>query len=1051
VAFPQTPLPLTVWHAPGASPVDLSGADWSEITGDVREGPGVEVTVGRGDEGNRVDATRCTARLDCRSGNYSPRNPNGVNYGLLGRGTPIQARVTRLVDTFSRVSASGWGTEPDSGIAWTHTSISQWTVDGSAGLLDIPVANQAQTASVVAAGSDDVDVTHVASLSAVMTGAAWVHATTVRRADESNFFRLHTEFSTAGTVQVKIAQVLAGSSSDLVGLTSTGVAYSAGTRIRTRVQAIGPTLRIKVWLDGDPEPAVWHASANASRTIGQTVGLYEWRVAGNTNVGTVTITVDDFRVDAIRGTTPVPEWPVRWNLSGSDATTPVTGAGPLRRLGTGQTALRSPIYRQLMAQSPHAYWPMEDGASATRATSALPGGKAAGFVGVSPGSSDAPGGSAGSFTLQSFTDNSRITGTAVNPPLTAQGYAGMALFKLGSLPGGSDQRLIRFFGTGRVYQWQIWINNTDMAIDAVDSAGASVVALTGSLSLITPTEWFAVQLETEESGANTNWALIWHQVGVDNTFYALSGSYSGTADRITGFTATAPADDTQVCHVWLGAESLPFSDQVFRNVMAGWAGEHAGDRIKRLAADEGVPLHVTGDPADTTPMGAQRSATFLDLARECEEADQGVLVESGVGLGYITRLARQNAPVAMTLDFDDGHIAEPPEPVDDDQRLRNRITLRRTAGGETTAEDEASVAANGAYVDELAVNLLADDQLDDHAYWRLHLGTVDELRWPRITLNLARNPDLIADWCKVRIGSRITIANPPAAVAGEPLELIVEGWTERLSSFRWDVVLVCSPAEPWRVAVIDAATSRKGSRSSTLAAALPAAATKVPITTANPVEFWSTTATDYELKIGGEDMTVDAMSAVSTFANLATDPGTFESGVANWTAVGGAVTQSSAQAHTGTYSALLTVSGSPSQAYIRPSTAAVLATADTDYETTMWVRSPQTLTVLPAVDYLDDVFGYVGGTYGSPVVLVANTWTQLTTSGPAPAGAVYALYGPTANTPANGNTLYVDDVEFGVTGTNLQVATVTRSVNGIVKDHGSGAEVRLAERVYIGV
>jgi hypothetical protein len=190
---------------------------------------------------------------------------------------------------------------------------------------------------------------------------------------------------------------------------------------------------------------------------------------------------------------------------------------------------------------------------------------------------------------------------------------------------------------------------------------------------------------------------------------------------------------------------------------------------------------------------------------------------------------------------------------------------------------------------------------------------------------------------------------------------------------------------------------------------------------------------------------------VSTFAHLGTDPGTFESGVGNWTAVGGAVTQSSAQAHTGTYSALLTVSGSPAQAYIRPDTAAVLASPGTTYQVAVWVRSPQTLTVFPAVDYLDAGFGYVGGTYGSPVVLVANTWTLLTTSGAAPAGAVYALYGPTATSPANGNTLYVDDVEFGVTGTNLQVATVTRSVNGIVKDHGSGAEVRLAEQVYIGV
>lgn len=162
--------------------------------------------------------------------------------------------------------------------------------------------------------------------------------------------------------------------------------------------------------------------------------------------------------------------------------------------------------------------------------------------------------------------------------------------------------------------------------------------------------------------------------------------------------------------------------------------------------------------------------------------------------------------------------------------------------------------------------------------------------------------------------------------------------------------------------------------------------------------------------------------------SLAIDPGTFEDpqGVTAWSVTGGGLTRTSSLAHSGIYSALITVSGSPTQAYIRAyGASAVPVTPGTLYEVTMWVRSPQALAVLPAVDIYDGSSNYIGGEYPATVTLVPNTWTELALTFLAPPSSALVVYGPTAVSPANGNTLYVDDVDIDVPDPGGVSATAT--------------------------
>lgn len=842
-----------------------------DITSYVRQpgqdgGQRISYTNGRQDEGNQIDAGTLNLTLDNRTGIWSPQNVNGTYHGQLGRSTPIQLAVDVASDDFNRTAGAGLGTS-SSGHAWTATS--SWSRDGTAATGQ-PAVSAVGRAQLGGADTRDFDLRYTCWVNQVATGASLIMGGAGRYASSTDTLHFRCEFTTAGQVDARIGQWTGAGLVDLAVAASV-FTYAANTKVRVRCVADGTNVRMKIWKPANPadpdadEPDAWNSVGTDPGAGGLQVGLMTWRLTGNTNVSPI-IYADDFAVEAIEWTGSVVQWPSRWDKTGNNSWAPIQAAGQLRRLRQGQGLLQSPLRRQLATYSPTGFWPLEDGAGSTQFASAVTNRQPGIPDRVSAaGSDDLPGASvAPTFDAA----DSSIMFRTVRTSAGSSGFAVMFLFKLSSLPGGTT-RLARIYVNDQIVsRWDITISDTIIGLEGYSAVSPGVTVVTtniGMAAIINPVQWVAVQLETDLiSGARIDWDFIVHQVG-ETDYYAQASNYvtpATAAPVVTSVTLGGTLlQGAAFSMLWVGPNSLPFVDNTFSLVSSGYEGELAADRAARVALEAGVPLDV--EAGDSEPMGAQREGTVLEVLRSCEGADYGILYETAGGrLGFRPRTARFNPSPLMTLDMASGHLAEAPEPIYDDQRLRNVWTVARVGGSSATVVDDASVAADGEVAGSDSINVQQDAVLENHAAWRVHLGVEDGLRWPSIVLDFARNPDLLTYWRSRQYGFRFTVETGLPQVAGAEADVIAEGYQAELWPDGWRVTLNCSSASPWRVAVLDDASEpvRLDTAGSELASGVTTTATSWSVaTTEGPI--WSTATTfPFDLKCEGEIVTVSAIS-----------------------------------------------------------------------------------------------------------------------------------------------------------------------------------------------
>lgn len=904
LSFPLAPLDLRC-------ELELGGA-WVDVSSKVyqREGtsPPVIITRGRPDETQTATPGSCAWQWNNRDGRFSPKNPLSPYYGLLTRNTPVRFSVP-ATGNYLRLETDASSCAAAADNAAMHVTgsfearwfgrLTDWRGCFLMGRLD---STSTSAWFLVLRGDgtmrfgwwDSGGTEHQAISDAPLPYASGDFALKV------------TMDATTGTVTWYTAPSIGGTYAQLGdAVTVTGTA--------TSVRAGSDPLRVgwspSAFSDiGSGSSVQMYGRAyevQLRNGIGGTIvadGLFSGQAAGTTSwtgtdglswitSGGGEISGRDYRYNGLMSSQPP-----KWDTTGNDMYVDAKAGGPLRILGQGsKPPVQSPIERAISLQSgsaqPIIYWPMEDAAGSSFFGAAI-GGNPMTWVGATP-------------TLA--TDSSFIA-SAPLPTLNGAAlrgfvpsYAGGTTWSvtfLANIPTLPVSNQVFFqvdcAGDG-LAAYIVFVIDSDgtVAITAVDGS-LNIIADTGPVSVLAglpagiqqPLLW---TMQATPSGSNVKYTLAAVAPG-QSVGFAVSATSTATGNAghvtfVTPGTYVGVWTDAVVGHVQVQDTAL--SIFALGSPLNAWIGEAAAVRFARLCGENGWPVRIKGSPAVSALMGAQGIDTLGNLLQECESADRGQMGEARecAGFSYRSLASMLNQSPVLTLSYtasQPGGVSSGSDsgldPAYDDLLVRNDWTLTRGSStgsqGATvrvTLNDGSEMSVTGLtdYGDSATVNVEADSQLADVAGWMVHVGTVDEHRWPVVPLNLARSEMAALQGAAMTVdaGDLVEIDSIPNTVLFDPVRQLALGFTEALGGKFWQMSYQEVPASPYTVITADdLVLGRVDTDGSSLASAATSTATTLSVATASGFPLWTTAAGDFpfDVAIAGERVTVTNITGSSS-------------------------------------------------------------------------------------------------------------------------------------------------------------------------------------------
>lgn len=590
----------------------------------------------------------------------------------------------------------------------------------------------------------------------------------------------------------------------------------------------------------------------------------------------------------------ISSWTPGADDTNNDQWVEIEAAGLSRRLEANAARVLPAIQREILAASPQplGYWPMTEGQGSTQFASALDGGAPMSYKGGLPDFGNYTNWAAGDAIPQINTASIALPYVPGSDMTTGYTFA----FFLAS-PGGITAQttlltinpIDGFEYNGYTYRpyWGVGYKTTNtLAMDIFpgsDSGGeiSGTVPIVGTNGVMV---YASVDVDASASPAAGRMHLYYQGEGdaspvlVGSSTWGLQvGDNAPTkvAARINPNNAALSDNSAAyIGHVsqWAGY-AIPYS---FESIGA-YSGEAAGDRFLRLCSEKGIPA-VCDNSSNSTPMGPQRPKTFMELVRECEASDLGILTETRDQLGfrYIVRSDLYNKAADLVLDYSNGELSSQLQPVFDDKGVQNDVTVQRDGGSSAEYVVESGpLSVNdppngvGRYTSSETVSLADDFDCYAQAGWRAHLGTVDEERIASVGVAL-ENPQVDSNHnLKLNIldadsGSRLMILNTPDWI--QEVDQIVQGLSERFDNFGHQITYNTSSAAPYTIAVAPttttSTTAKADSLTSTLDSDIDSTTTSVSVDVTGVL--WRTGTVSFDIAIGGEQMTVTSVSGTSS-------------------------------------------------------------------------------------------------------------------------------------------------------------------------------------------
>lgn len=574
MAFPDSPLPVMVEAAFGADlAADPQTWQWTDLTDRLLDQP-IRISRGRTPGAREASAASASVTLLNDDQQLTPLHPGSVFYPHVDLGTPIRITVTRNSNPDFRDGVDGWAA--DGG------SISRSTVARPGGLASLQLTPDGIADTAVA----------TSELAPVRPGRLWLVSGWV--------------MSPAG---------YPGPAGVVIDL------LDGDGQLLERHYASSAPLPANTWTYQERMLEIPSDAAYAR------VGL----AVGGSPSSTDVIHGDQLRIRAFRAAGEATSWqlgvtPVRDGQVHSTVT--VTIAGPRRRLGAGRL-LRSAIYRSTIVEpSLVAYWPLEDGAEAEVAASAVPGAAPATFIGraeVQTGAEQVAPGSGPSVRLTAGVDSPGSIRCPV-PGRPGPGWVVSSVFAIE--PETLNLAVWQMTVTdGNNNQWIAQAtpgsNTLTVSLTFVDPDGVSTTLASEQVTRNGPHQ-VMILADTTNANVARRWILV-----VDGATVA-----SGTATFDTPPTSVAwprrvdiSANDLLVGHVAVHDESLIVVQHLWRAVQ-GWHAEPATGRVARLCAEQRIPLQLpTGEPliidrtTEIIHLDEDDPIAFADLGGDVEDVD----------------------------------------------------------------------------------------------------------------------------------------------------------------------------------------------------------------------------------------------------------------------------------------------------------------------------------------------------------------------------------------------------------------------------------------------